>query len=113
MNLTYKHTERAFGLFRDSERVATISTKIIGQEEVARRIVACVNALRGVPTEDLEQGRYGVIYGDGPADIVKQRDKLLAAAKHVLMLIDNAVDGFPESQLEGLRSAIRAIEDTK
>lgn len=49
----------------------------------ARRIVACVNALKGIPTEDLE--KYGDAFADGYISqmsldrLEKERDELKAA----------------------------------
>lgn len=43
----------------------------------ARRIVACVNALSGIPTKDIEQGQ--VLHNIG--GLYKERDDLLAALK--------------------------------
>jgi hypothetical protein len=40
-------------------------------------------------------------------DATTERDALAQAAAHVLMLIDVAVDNFPQSELEPLREALR------
>jgi hypothetical protein len=55
--------------------------------EDARRIVACVNACAGIPTEDLE--RWGTslitkIQEDNIARLTKQRDELVAALEELL-----------------------------
>jgi hypothetical protein len=43
----------------------------------------------------------------GRAAVETERDALAQAAAHVLMLIDVAVDNFPQSELEPLREALR------
>ncbi len=47
----------------------------------ARRVVACVNACAGIPTDDLEQCPSGGLFhiADHANELVKQRDELLAA----------------------------------
>lgn len=40
------------------------------------------------------------------ARLISAAPELLSGAVHVLMLIDNAVDGFPQSEIEGIRAAI-------
>jgi len=55
--------------------------------ENARRIVACVNACAGVATEFLENNARVVVLGppiaDRFAELERQRDELLAAAKNL------------------------------
>ena len=46
--------------------------------EDARRIVACVNACAGLPTEKLESSPLGGVL-NGVAGLIAQRDELLAA----------------------------------
>ncbi len=50
-------------------------------QDNARRIVACVNACAGIPTDDLEQCPSGGLFhiADHANELVKQRDELLAA----------------------------------
>jgi hypothetical protein len=64
-------------------------------EEDARRIVACVNALQGVPTDWLEKaadlGINDVTTGNlfsARLKLQQQRDKLLAALKALIPLAD-------------------------
>lgn len=45
----------------------------------ARRIVACVNACRGLPTDELEQKGLVAAVGNQLLDLEQQRDELLAA----------------------------------
>lgn len=52
-------------------------------EEDARRIVACVNACAGLPTEVLERYKLGVI-GVDYKSTKQQRDELLAALERSL-----------------------------
>ena len=53
------------------------------REANARRIVACVNALRGVSTDHLEQ--YGLPdFAQKISDLIQQRDKLLAALESLV-----------------------------
>lgn len=53
--------------------------------ENARRIVACVNACAGIPTDDLEQCPSGGLFhlADMANEVVKQRDNLLAFVERV------------------------------
>ena len=61
-------------------------------EENARRIVACVNACRGIGTDGLEQ--HGLV-----SLLATQRDELLAALQR-LISSDPHVEMFPTSELE-------------
>lgn len=49
----------------------------------ARRIVACVNACRGLPTEELEQKGLVAAVGTQLLDVEQQRDELLKALEEV------------------------------
>lgn len=51
--------------------------------EDARRIVACVNACAGLPTEQLESSPLGGVL-NGVAGLIAQRDELLAALEGLL-----------------------------
>lgn len=51
-------------------------------EDDARRIVACVNACAGLPTEQLEASPLGGVL-NGVAGLIAQRDQLLAALQDV------------------------------
>ena len=57
----------------------------------ARRIVACVNACAGIPTEVLERYKLGIIGVDYKLT-KQQRDELLAAIKK--FLYENNPEGF-------------------
>lgn len=52
----------------------------------AKRIVACVNACEGIPTEVLESGPHRIIQRDAAAE--RQRDELLAASKELISEIE-------------------------
>lgn len=60
--------------------------------EDARRIVACVNACAGMPTDDLEemvkQGGNVRVLADFANDLLQQRDKLLAALEEIATSVD-------------------------
>lgn len=49
----------------------------------SRRIVACVNACRGLPTDELEQKGLVAAVGTQLLDVEQQRDELLAALKEI------------------------------
>lgn len=49
--------------------------------ENARRIVACVNACAGIPTELIEEGGFAAVPVITHREVKQQRDKLLAALK--------------------------------
>jgi len=53
--------------------------------EDARRIVACVNACAGIPTDDLEASpKLGLLHlAEFANDLVKQRDDLLESAEEI------------------------------
>jgi len=52
-------------------------------EEDARRIVACVNACRGLPTDELEQKGLVAAVGTQLLDADQQRDELLTALEEI------------------------------
>lgn len=77
--------------------VCIVQTGYEGQIEVeqqanARRIVACVNALEHISTEDLESGRMQNL-AVRLADAEKQRDELLAFAKEFVEAWGNGMAG--------------------
>lgn len=81
----------------------------------ARRIVACVNALQGVPTEQLEQAvelgitdvSTGNLFSYRIA-LQKQRDELLAACKRAETWLDQWTSAEP--YVSDLRAAIAAAQ---
>ncbi|MGL4755845.1 MAG: hypothetical protein ACRCXB_26105 [Aeromonadaceae bacterium] len=99
--MTQKHTpepwatdyrERPDGMFAqevfdaNGETIATLAWFPVdsgvgtttNREANARRIVACVNACAGLPTEQLEASPLGGVL-NGVAGLIAQRDELLAA----------------------------------
>ena len=60
-------------------------------EEDARRIVACVNACAGIPTEVLERYKLGIIGVDYKLT-KQQRDELLAAAEAIEIDAEECLD---------------------
>ena len=58
-------------------------------EANARRIIACVNACAGLPTEQLESSPLGGVL-NGVAGLIAQRDELLAALEGVLAVVGDS-----------------------
>ena len=73
-----------------------------------RRIVACVNACAGIPTDDLEQCPSGGLFhlADHANELVKQRDELLAALRPLITSRMGA-----EQIREGIQKAIARVKD--
>lgn len=61
----------------------TVDRYNLDGKENARRIVACVNACVGIPTENLEEKTVVVSHDYNLANIKQQRDELLAALKKI------------------------------
>lgn len=72
-------------------------------EANARRIVACVNACKGVSTEWLEANKSIVVLGAPIADrfraVEQQRDELLAALKRSRLALDRANNQMPSGPI--------------
>lgn len=69
---------------KTSFHIAEIGSE--GDEAVipdARRIVACVNACRGLPTDELEQKGVVAAVGTQLLGLESQRDELLAALEEI------------------------------
>lgn len=84
----------------------------------ARRIVACVNACAGIPTDDLEMSPHlGIFHlAEFSNNIVMQRDKLLDALKTVINnLSDDDEEGLLEhvSYIKDARAVIAEVEANK
>lgn len=90
--MTIKHTPEPWQVHQDASGdvfVSSAKTSFhiaeIGSEDDeavipdARRIVACVNACRGLPTEELEQKGLVAAVGTQLLDVEQQRDELLTA----------------------------------
>lgn len=75
----------------------------------SRRIVACVNACRGLPTDELEQKGLVAAVGTQLLDVERQRDELLTALDGVLQWV---AYGQPDD-LNHLDRAHAAIRNAK
>ncbi|MFQ1995592.1 hypothetical protein ACK36C_19900, partial [Aeromonas veronii] len=60
------------------------------QRENARRIAACVNACRGLPTDELEQKGLVAAVGTQLLEADRQRDELLEALELTWKVINSA-----------------------
>lgn len=92
-----KHTKEPWSLYRNDQSVGDArgyavcdvwprgGDGMVSEEgkSNARRIVACVNACRGLSTDDLERKGLVAAVGNQLLDIEKQRDELLEALKHL------------------------------
>ena len=99
-----------------SDAVEYYGGHLIGEsiiEANARRIVACVNACRGIGTDELEQHGLVSAVGYELMELTKQRDELLEAAKAVVTRWDtpNWKDAEPTAAVIGrLRAILQKIE---
>lgn len=78
-------------------------------QQDARRIVACVNACRGLPTDELEQKGLVAAVGTQLLELEQQRDELLAALEGMLQWVAHA----PPDDLSYLERAHAAIKKVK
>lgn len=103
--MTIKHTPEPWQVHQDASGdvfVSSAKTSFhiaeIGSEDDevvipdARRIVACVNACHGLPTEELEQKGLVAAVGTQLLDVEQQRDELLAALAAVIEWFDMEAD---------------------
>lgn len=67
-----------------------VSSDVEPSEANARRIVACVNACRGLSTDDLEKSGLVSAVGYELQRLQVQRDELLSALKNLVSSIDRA-----------------------
>lgn len=65
---------------------------VAGGKENARRIVACVNACRGLGTDELEQHGLVSAVGYELIELTKQRDELLEALEEVTEYAEMAME---------------------
>lgn len=91
----------------------------------AKRIVACVNALAGVPTDTLEQFQPGILAGlievvqrpevaQQITALREQRDALLASCEELVAdLIKHAAYGLNEPEIAMLKRCEAAIKKAK
>lgn len=76
----------------------------------ARRIVACVNACRGLPTDELEQKGLVAAVGTQLLEADQLRDKLLAALAEIDACFEAAlIEGWNEAMAEEDISRIKDI----
>ncbi|WP_041208802.1 hypothetical protein [Aeromonas jandaei] len=80
------------------------------QRENARRIVACVNACRGLPTDELEQKGIVAAVGTQLLEADQLRDELLAALE-LMVAIHDEPSGFSGKYGKALDDAIQAQEE--
>ena len=98
----------------DRTSILTIATEgaiafgAVYSADDARRIVACVNACRGLSTDELEQHGLVSAVGYELMELTKQRDELLEAAKAVVTRWDtpNWKDAEPTAAVIGRLMAI-------
>ncbi|WP_406850092.1 hypothetical protein [Chromobacterium phragmitis] len=100
----------------DHHTVAIASARSYGEDGTdaerdanARRIVACVNALAHISTEQLESGEM-LHVGQALADVTRQRDQLLAALEALLAVFEYQKE--PE-KIEAVKQARAAIITAK
>lgn len=80
------------------------------QRENARRIVACVNACRGLPTDELEQKGLVAAVGTQLLEADQQSDELLEALE-LMVAIHDEPSGFSGKYGKALDDAIQAQEE--
>jgi len=92
------------------------------QRENARRIVACVNACRGLPTDELEQKGLVAAVGAELLELDQQQDELIEALKATLAAMNyggpvinnmDVVTTADELRSEASRLARKAIAKAK
>ena len=101
--MTIKHTPEPWRVHQDASGDVFISSAEtsfhiaeIGSEDDeavipdARRIVACVNACRGLPTDELEQKGLVAAVGTQLLEADQLRDELLAALEEVHRIASNS-----------------------
>ncbi|MFQ1995750.1 hypothetical protein ACK36C_20720, partial [Aeromonas veronii] len=101
--MTIKHTPEPWQVHQDASGDVFISSAEtsfhiaeIGSEDDeavipdARRIVACVNACRGLPTDELEQKGLVAAVGTQLLEADQQRDELLEALELTWKVINSA-----------------------
>lgn len=76
-------------------------------ESNARRIVACVNACAGIPTELIEQGGFAAVPVATHREVKQQRDDLLAALKEIASM-ENRYDSGDWDEIEDARNIAKA-----
>ena len=79
---TTDNTNAAY-IFRERCSKPDFSISGNGFATKARRIVACLNACRGLPTDELEKSGLVSAVGTEIIELAKQRDQLLAALDEI------------------------------
>lgn len=121
--MTIKHTPEPWQVHQDASGDVFISSAEtsfhiaeIGSEDDeavipdARRIAACVNACRGLPTEELEQKGLVAAVGTQLLEADQLRDELLAALAEIDACFEAAlIEGWNEAMAEDDMSRIKDI----
>lgn len=79
---TTDNTNAAY-VFRENHSKPDFYIANNGFEDKARRVVACLNACRGLPTDELEKSGLVSVVGTQMIELEKQRDQLLAAMEQI------------------------------
>ncbi|WP_439829962.1 hypothetical protein [Aeromonas veronii] len=128
--MTIKHTPEPWQVHQDASGDVFISSAEtsfhiaeIGSEDDeavipdARRIVACVNACRGLPTDELEQKGLVAAVGTQLLEADQQRDELLTALEALAECYCEAGNELSKSERAHhravYRDALSAIEKAK
>lgn len=102
--MTRKHTPEPWKLYRNDQSVGDAvghavcdvwprgDDKIASEEGKAnaRRIVACVNACRGLPTDEMEKSGLASAFGNQMLELEQQRDHIHAKVDELLAALVNA-----------------------
>lgn len=96
--MSNKHEREPWVLGGCSGRMVTTPSGYVGDgfiadvdtKDNARRIVACVNACRGLPTDELEQKGLVAAVGTQLLEADQLRDELLAALEEVHRIASNS-----------------------
>ena len=111
-----KYGEVCFRSKEDDQSYGIACPVDLTEEANARRIVACVNACAGLPTEVLERYKLGVI-GVDYKSTKQQRDELLAALERFMDSHEECTDfdGFTAQivSMADYHQAQEAIESVK
>ena len=114
-----KHTKEPWALYRNGQSVGDAIGHAVcdvwprGDDQIAskegkanaRRIVACVNSCRGLPTDELEQKGLVAAVGTQLLDVERQRDELLAALDEISKLPSYRQDECSEMARDAIAKA--------
>ena len=109
-----KYGEVCFRSKEDDQSYGIACPVDLTEEANARRIVACVNACAGLPTEVLERYKLGVI-GVDYKSTKQQRDELLAALERSLESFEYIAKygnscGHSQLRIPDLKAVIASVE---